>query len=162
MDGKKLYDGTTQTLFNLDSTIKLSFNDRTKDTKQVKIKFLTPVRIKVNSRYTTDITFLTLIKSILRRLALLSLYYFDKKIEVDFGKILGEASLVKTKSSHIKWVDFERYSTRQKTRMKLGGVIGEVVYEGNIANFVPLLKIGELTHIGKNTTFGLGKYEVIL
>jgi CRISPR/Cas system endoribonuclease Cas6 (RAMP superfamily) len=46
--------------------------------------------------------------------------------------------------------------------MKLGGIIGEVVYEGDLTNFVPLLKIGELTHIGKNTTFGLGKYEVIL
>jgi len=161
-DGKKIYDVETQTLHNIDSAIKLSFDGNYKDLKEIKIKFLTPTRIKINNKYTTEITFQTLIRLILRRLAGLFLFYFDKKLDGDFETILKEAESVNTKYSSIKWVDLELYSTRQKTKMKLGGIIGEVAYEGDITSFVPLIKIGELTHIGKNTTIGLGKYEVIL
>jgi hypothetical protein len=56
-DGKKIYDVETQTLHNIDSTIKLSFNGNYKDLKEIKIKFLTPTRIKINNKYTTEITF---------------------------------------------------------------------------------------------------------
>ncbi len=54
----------------------------------------------------------------------------------------------------------ERYSARQDTRMKMGGFVGKVDYQGNLAEFVPLLKLGERVHIGKGTAFGLGRYEI--
>ena len=44
--------------------------------------------------------------------------------------------------------------------MKLGGIVGKASFSGNIKEFLPLLKIGELVHIGKGTSFGLGKYEI--
>ena len=40
------------------------------------------------------------------------------------------------------------------------GFTGEVVYEGELNQFYPYLKAGEVIHIGKNTAFGLGKYKV--
>jgi CRISPR/Cas system endoribonuclease Cas6 (RAMP superfamily) len=45
--------------------------------------------------------------------------------------------------------------------MKLGGVVGEITYEGDITAFMPYLKAGEILHIGKGTSFGLGKYQII-
>jgi CRISPR/Cas system endoribonuclease Cas6 (RAMP superfamily) len=45
--------------------------------------------------------------------------------------------------------------------MRMKGFIGEVVYQGDLTKFYPLLKIGEYIHVGKNTTFGLGKYEIV-
>jgi len=44
--------------------------------------------------------------------------------------------------------------------MKLGGLIGDIVYYGPITPFKPLLEAGELLHVGKGTSFGLGKYII--
>jgi len=160
IDGKPIYNSQSQMFYNNGSTIKLSFDD-VKEINQIKINFLTPTRIKTNGKYTKDITFKTLIKTILRRLMGLFLFYADKKLECNFNEILNESEKINLISSNLKWVEFERFSTRQKTKMKLGGVVGEVVYEGKITKFYPLLKIGEYIHIGKNTTFGFGEYEIV-
>ena len=45
--------------------------------------------------------------------------------------------------------------------MSLGGVTGTVSYEGDISDFMLLLKLGEYVHVGKGTSFGLGKYEIL-
>lgn len=37
---------------------------------------------------------------------------------------------------------------------------GEYPYEGDMAPFLPLLKAGEALHVGKGTTFELGRYEM--
>lgn len=59
------------------------------------------------------------------------------------------------------WYDWERYSQRQQRRMKLGGVVGEVILNGKVSQYEPLLHLGEYLHVGKGTGFGLGKYQVV-
>jgi CRISPR/Cas system endoribonuclease Cas6 (RAMP superfamily) len=45
--------------------------------------------------------------------------------------------------------------------MQLGGITGRMVYLGdNLATFLPLLRYCEKTHLGKQTTFGLGHIRV--
>jgi len=44
--------------------------------------------------------------------------------------------------------------------MELGGLIGEVGFEGNLTPFLPYLLLGDKIHAGKNTSFGLGKYSI--
>ncbi len=73
--------------------------------------------------------------------------------------MLGAANAVVVENQNLHWEDWERYSNRQETRMKMGGFVGEVTLLGELAPWLPLLKIGELTHVGKGATFGLGKYE---
>ena len=45
--------------------------------------------------------------------------------------------------------------------MKLGGVEGNVFLNIENEKFLDLLIAGELVHIGKNTSFGLGKYILV-
>jgi CRISPR/Cas system endoribonuclease Cas6 (RAMP superfamily) len=45
--------------------------------------------------------------------------------------------------------------------MKLGGIVGEALFRGDMKDFLPLVKLGEFVHIGKAVTFGLGKYVVV-
>jgi CRISPR/Cas system endoribonuclease Cas6 (RAMP superfamily) len=42
----------------------------------------------------------------------------------------------------------------------LSGFVGEVSFEGDLAPFVPYLKLGEYVHVGKNAVFGNGWYEI--
>lgn len=43
----------------------------------------------------------------------------------------------------------------------MGGFVGEIIFEGEIEPFMPLLKAGEILHVGKGTSFGLGKYRIL-
>lgn len=45
--------------------------------------------------------------------------------------------------------------------MKFGGLVGEITYQGDFKRYLPLLRLGEHIHVGKATTFGLGKYRII-
>jgi CRISPR/Cas system endoribonuclease Cas6 (RAMP superfamily) len=82
-------------------------------------------------------------------------------LDLDFGGIIHEAEAVRTVQNDLRWVDWERYSARQDSRMKLGGFTGTVTFEGELDPFISLFQIGEHLHIGKATSFGLGKYQII-
>ena len=60
----------------------------------------------------------------------------------------------------LHWYDWERYSGRQEARMKMGGLMGGTSFRGDLAPLWPLIAMGEHLHVGKGTSFGLGKYEV--
>ncbi len=126
------------------------------------MRFITPLRIKYNRDLVVTPEFHILIRALLRRLGLL--YYFhcgNKKSEWDHKSIINHAMKVEIKSSSFKWLDWERYSSRQDARMRLGGIVGEITYHGDIKPFLPIIQAGEILHIGKNTSFGLGRYEII-
>ena len=56
--------------------------------------------------------------------------------------------------------DIKRYSNRLGQKMDFSGLLGNVQFEGNITPFVPWLYAAQILHIGRNTTFGMGKIEV--
>jgi len=61
----------------------------------------------------------------------------------------------------LRWSDWTRYSSRQKTRMQLGGVTGRFVLSGEgLAEHWPVLWRGQWWHIGKTTSMGLGRYRI--
>ncbi|MGM0595178.1 MAG: CRISPR system precrRNA processing endoribonuclease RAMP protein Cas6, partial [Pseudomonadota bacterium] len=61
----------------------------------------------------------------------------------------------------LKWYDWVRYSNRQNTHMKMGGLVGEFVLdEPGFTELLPVMQMGELTHAGKACTMGLGHYSV--
>jgi len=127
----------------------------------ITIRFLTPARIKHQRSLAVELEFHVLIRSLLRRLCLL--YYFHcGGIEPswDYKGIIREAEKIAIEKDSLRWRDWERYSSRQDVRMKMGGVVGEVTYRGNVTPFLTILKAGEILHVGKGTSFGLGKYEI--
>ena len=66
--------------------------------------------------------------------------------------------IVKERDTH--WHDWERYSARQDVRMKMGGILGSVTFSGDLSEFMPYLLLGGHLHVGKGTSFGLGRYEI--
>ena len=60
----------------------------------------------------------------------------------------------------LRWYDWQRYSNRQQQSMHLGGAIGDW-HLGDLApEHARALHIGQWLHLGKNTTFGLGRYTL--
>jgi len=60
----------------------------------------------------------------------------------------------------LKMVDFTRYSNRQRKKLKIGGIVGEMIIEGLTFQTYQLLKYGEISGVGKLNSFGLGKIEL--
>jgi hypothetical protein len=101
-----------------------------------------------------------LIRTLLRRLSNLAYFHCGTELDLNFRGLITAAEQIETVHSDLRWYDWERYSARQDTRMKLGGFVGKVTYRGDLQPFLPLLRLGEFVHIGKGTSFGLGKYMI--
>jgi len=70
--------------------------------------------------------------------------------------------LEKFEKKNLHWIELKRYSARQKSNMKLGGVVGDLIIKGEFNDFeISLLEFIDLFNIGKNISFGLGKVEVL-
>jgi CRISPR-associated endoribonuclease Cas6 len=132
-----------------------------KGTERVVIDFLTPTRLKDEGNLRQEPTFRTLIQRLLERLSSLAYFHCGEEFDLDFRDFLDRAGHVEIEKADLHWVDWERYSRRQETKMKLGGTVGRVIYRGDIGAFLPFLCLGEDTHVGKGTTFGLGQYRVV-
>lgn len=130
---------------------------------RLRVAFASPFRVRYEGALNTrEVPFHVLVRNLLRRASALSLFHCndDLRDALDFRGLIRDAEKVRTTRSDLRWVEQERYSTRQQQRMNLGGIVGTAEYEGNITPFVPLLRLGELCHVGKGTSFGHGKYSL--
>jgi CRISPR-associated endoribonuclease Cas6 len=66
----------------------------------------------------------------------------------------------KEKFAKVRFQDQTRRSNRQKTKLQIGGILGEIGYETIDQKSLILLKLGEILGVGKQTVFGMGKIEV--
>ncbi len=124
------------------------------------LQFLTPTRIKHNDRFAERPDFHVLVRALLRRISSLAYFHCGQLWEADFRGLIAAAEAVQTAQMDVKWVDWERYSTRQQQRMNLGGFVGEATYAGDLSRFQTLLTLGGLAHVGKATVFGHGQYQM--
>jgi CRISPR-associated endoribonuclease Cas6 len=129
----------------------------------IKVRFVTPTRIRVEGDLQAGMSFELFVRNLLRRLSLLCAVHGGGPLELDYRGLIERAASVKTVSSRLSWCDWERYSNRQRTKMKLGGFVGEIEYGGVILDeFLSLMVMGELLHVGSGTSFGLGRYALVL
>ena len=125
------------------------------------LSFLTPTRLKFDGRLSPTLEFHILFRNLLRRVSLLSYFHCGKELDLDFKRLIEMSRGVKVQEEKLTWIDWERYSNRQETKMKMGGFIGSITFEGDFEPFLPFLLLGEYIHVGKGTSFGLGKYEIM-
>ena len=133
----------------------------TENVDRLTLHFLTPTRLKYNGRYVEEApAFHVVVRTLLRRVSSLSYFHCGQRWETDYRGWIEQAQEVETVAAEVRWVDWERYSSRQRRRMNLGGIVGRVTYSGELARFLPLLRLGELIHVGKGAVFGNGQYEM--
>jgi hypothetical protein len=130
--------------------------------QQVTVEFLTPMRVRYDSRLANDLPFHVLFRNLLRRIGHLSYFHCGgDPSEMAFREWIELALGVETVDHDLKWFDWERYSSRQQTTMRMGGLMGRITFRGNLAPFYPFLQLGEIVHAGKGTSFGLGRFRLV-
>lgn len=155
----RLYDARER--FLKDDLPIISANElsyQSKDT--LTLNFLSPTRIKYRDSYITNMEFHIMVRNLLRRIAMMMFFHCDTELKVDFNELITDAKNVDVQHWDLRWHDWERYSTRRDENISLGGFIGNVTYIGDFEKFMPFIALGEQIHIGKGTTFGLGKYKI--
>ncbi|QCT95328.1 CRISPR system precrRNA processing endoribonuclease RAMP protein Cas6 [Caminibacter mediatlanticus TB-2] len=119
----------------------------------ITLNFITPLRIKQDGKYVRgdELNPISILRSIYHRYLKLK----DKKPQK-----LPFMPDIEVIDKNLKFIDYGRYSNRQKTKMKLGGVVGEMKLKVD-ENSYKLFKLGEIIGVGKQVTFGLGNMRVI-
>jgi hypothetical protein len=127
----------------------------------LKLFLESPTRIKFDGRFQKNITFDMIVRNILRRVQLLCTFYCDGPDFVDFTSLIEKSKEIKIVDKKINWQQQMRFSYRQEKNVSMGGVSGWIEFAGDVAEFLPFLKIGEYLHVGKGTGLGLGKIKVM-
>ena len=159
-----VYDGDRKVLtdsFSPLSLSQLSVSDSSLSPISVSLSFLTPTRLKFENQLAGDCEFHVFFRNLTRRLALLDYFHCGGEFPPERREFVERARAIETVTSDLRWIDWERYSNRQQTRMKLGGFVGQVTYRGDFTEFLPYLVLGTYTHVGKGATFGLGGYRIV-
>ncbi len=130
-------------------------------TRRVTIRFLIPTLLKADGKIVTRPEFHHIIKRLRDRINALAYFYCDDTLDVDFKSFGERAEAVRAASCKVRWEDRNRRSWKTGLAHDMGGFVGEVTYEGDLQEFLPLLTLGQYAHLGKYAVWGNGQYEVV-
>jgi hypothetical protein len=105
--------------------------------------------------------FAVLVKALRRRANLLLKAHVSAQAHLDGQQWVEQAERVRIVACQNEWKSWSRVSGRQNKEIKMGGLTGQVTYEGHLQPYLPLLCLGELVHVGKKTVFGNGQYQIM-
>ena len=132
------------------------------DGERQRLEFLTPTFVKFKGEVSGEAPpFAALVQSLLIRIPMLAAVHCGEVWREDFKALVEKATEVETVRDDTTWASFRRYSSFRKESEPLEGVVGSAEYTGPIEEFLPLLCMGQLTHVGKRAVFGLGRYRLL-
>jgi hypothetical protein len=129
--------------------------------ERIRLELVTPMRIKMGGRLLRSLTLHELVRALIRRLDEVWPSAITEGLIGDMSAMVKAANKAETVEDDTRWLDIDRYSARQQTEMKFGGLVGDVAYGGDLTSLLPLVALGQLLHVGKNTTFGFGRIEIL-
>ncbi len=128
---------------------------------RIRVEFRTPTELKAGSRLDNTV-FPVLLARARDRLSTLRSLYGEGPFDIDFRALAERARLVKTVHSDLRQVAVERRSSRTGQRHSIGGLVGLVEYEGDLAEFLPYLEAARWTGVGRHCTWGNGQIDTVV
>ena len=126
------------------------------------IRLLTPLRLKRHGHYLRphQLDARAFLSTLATRVGLLAELYEPAAEGLDQDRLRAAIDQAEINCADLRWVEWTRYSSRQRTHMQLGGLLGDLQLSGpGLARLWPLIALGQWLHLGKNTSFGLGQYR---
>ena len=130
---------------------------------QVQVTLQTPTQLRRGQALLRTLDFAELVYACADRLWLMLACHAPELADrVQAADLAGLArSLnIQTTRHDLRTVSFDRWSNRQGSKHPLEGLMGQATYQGPVGNFMPLLRAGQLLHVGKGSAFGLGKLVI--
>ncbi len=129
----------------------------------VRVCLSTPLRIKRGGRFlgARHLELADLLRALYLRLRRLSELYGGRPEAFDATRLPSTPEELQIRDRQLRWHEWNRYSSRQGALMQMGGLLGELTLGGPVvAAAWPALWVGQWTHVGKGTAFGLGRYRL--
>ena len=130
------------------------------ETTEIQVQFLTPTRIVHQGRLLRVPTLEGLLKALSRRLSLLNQVHGNGQPFTLPGAWAAHLPEVQERVETLRPVEVRRFSRRQRQGHELHGFQGTLVLSGPVTPLLPLLLAGEPVHVGKSTSFGMGRYQI--
>ena len=127
--------------------------------KDVVVAFRSPLTLKYRGVYQSSFEPLPLLAAAERRLYILNCYE-GKEEGIDFRRIAIEDHIPDKLDEKVYPEKIKRYSSTQNAKVVFNGIKGSCRLSGADRTALALLAAGELVHIGKNTSFGFGRYRL--
>lgn len=126
----------------------------------VDLEFFTHIRLQHHGKFleAKDFNIQILLNAILRRYLSLAEVYSDVVLNTDEIRRLYKDTSEILGSAQLEWVNWLRYSNRQKQKMNLDGLMGTVRIHHINEQLLHYLYLGQWLHVGKGCVFGLGHY----
>ena len=125
----------------------------------VRVRFVTPTELKGGKGAAKRPEFSVLFARIRDRLSTLRALYGPGPLEIDFRGMGGRAARIQMTSSKLRTEYRVRRSSRTGQVHAWGGVTGEAEYRGDLAEFMPYLRVARWTGVGRQTVWGKGEIE---
>ena len=119
-----------------------------------KMVFCTPLTQKYKGEFLQEFHMEAISKSIQRRLYMLNCFE-GNDVETFYKE---ELEIPKIVEQNVREIKVGRYSSRQEAKMYLKGIKGEIILDEIAEDLLQMYLAGEVVHIGKNTSFGFGRY----
>ena len=125
------------------------------------VNLITPLRIRRKGETLRDVDFQTLIRNITGRLTALTERYGGAVNADEVERVCTLSAQIKRTSAGLYVSEVERYSSKRKIKMDLSGLLGAMTFEGDLSMYTPWLKAARILHVGRNTTFGCGRMDIV-
>jgi hypothetical protein len=107
-----------------------------------------------------DIGFETIATNLANRVSGLTRWQ-DAVVDADFHRLKELARGCRTRITDPVPEGWRRFSRPQQRWIQMHGQRRLVLVEGDLSPFMPLLAIGETTHVGSRVSFGMGRYALL-
>ena len=146
------------TLVSVDQEhIAIRLDSSAESASRIRVEFLTPTELKAGEQLVTRPEFPILFARFRDRISTLRAFYGPGPLDIDFRALGERAAHVRLTRCELQWHATERRSSRTGQTHPLGGFTGAAEYEGDLGEFLPYLRAGQWTGVGRQTVWGKGE-----
>ena len=127
----------------------------------LRIQFQSPTEFKDAGTVAVRPEFGALFRRLANRVGNLCALYQGGRPESDLEALGKAADPVRIVGGSVSWAEVERRSSKTGQKHSLGGFTGWVDYEGQYSAFLPWLRAGRWTGVGRQTVWGKGAMEAV-
>ena len=129
-------------------------------TDRVTVRFASPTELKADGKLVERPEFGVLFARLRDRVATLCALYGAGPLDVDFRALGARAATIRLVRYDLARHDGFRTSRRTGQTHPLAGFTGDVEYQGVLQEFLPWLRAGRWTGVGRQTVWGHGEIHV--